>query len=400
MITALMIIAGATFAAQATTTVNTLVKTDNGQAKVSLRIKANVDLKKEIEAAKKYKAELIAEVKAGKVSKEEAKAKWSAKIQEVKAKKKAYFEARFKRLEEKKEKLEKIAPEVAKKIENRLALIKEKKEKISKVRMELKAEVEAGKISKKELREKMKVEVKAVREEAGLKRIAFVKQFKFERKSLREDFKKRIAEKRALIKEVKSDFGVKFGEEKGKIKADLKAKIDADKKARMEIRTKVEAGEISLDEAKEKVKALREERKKIKKMFFDDLKSKKEEIHEKQKNKVNEEKNSLREEFKKRKEKKEKIKKIKEEFKDIESIVPSLGNGIGGEMRICTREYMPVCAKVGGEIKTFSNKCMAGENEILYKGKCKTESEDDERGEDHDKNNMSEKNKDDFKFKF
>lgn len=49
------------------------------------------------------------------------------------------------------------------------------------------------------------------------------------------------------------------------------------------------------------------------------------------------------------------------------------------EMKVCTMDYRPVCAAVKVQCvkapcnpipQTFSNKCMAGENEILYQGKC------------------------------
>jgi len=40
------------------------------------------------------------------------------------------------------------------------------------------------------------------------------------------------------------------------------------------------------------------------------------------------------------------------------------------ENRFCTMEYDPVCGLEGGIEKTFSNKCVAGNNEILYVGEC------------------------------
>ena len=50
------------------------------------------------------------------------------------------------------------------------------------------------------------------------------------------------------------------------------------------------------------------------------------------------------------------------------------------EPRICTLEYAPVCAQVEVQCvrepcnpinETFSNRCMAGDNKILYEGECK-----------------------------
>ena len=49
------------------------------------------------------------------------------------------------------------------------------------------------------------------------------------------------------------------------------------------------------------------------------------------------------------------------------------------EMKVCTMEYAPVCAEVQVQCikapcepvtQTFSNRCMAGENKILYQGQC------------------------------
>lgn len=46
------------------------------------------------------------------------------------------------------------------------------------------------------------------------------------------------------------------------------------------------------------------------------------------------------------------------------------------ESLICTREYMPVCAKTSTDdnglpvLETFSNKCMAQDNQIIHQGVC------------------------------
>ena len=313
--------------------------------------------------------------------------------------------------------------------------------------MELKAEVKAGKISKKEFREKIKAEIKAIRKEVKAKRIAFLKEFKAERKNLIEEFRKKIAEKRALLKEARSDFRIKFGEENAKMRADLKAKIEADKKARMEVKAKLEAGEISLDEAKTKLKTLREERNKIRESFVKEMKDKKVEI--KDELELGGLKSDLKEELKAKKERRKKIKEIKKEFKGIEKIMPmppvkfdgeakvkskvegdeaektefdtkashkslheakmnlaynlkgivekkdsdeknskdvkakssstsktSYGRSVYvdpslvGNGRMCTDQYAPVCALVHGKKVTFSNKCRAGDNKILYMGEC------------------------------
>lgn len=66
-------------------------------------------------------------------------------------------------------------------------------------------------------------------------------------------------------------------------------------------------------------------------------------------------------------------------FKEWSISTMSIGNTTSEEPRICTKEYMPVCAKVQVQcikapcnpiLQTFSNTCMAWDNEIVYNWTC------------------------------
>ena len=51
------------------------------------------------------------------------------------------------------------------------------------------------------------------------------------------------------------------------------------------------------------------------------------------------------------------------------------GDGGGEQPRACTREYRPVCAMRGGERRTFSNGCLADQAgyDVIRQGECRSE---------------------------
>ncbi len=214
IVSAMLFMSSMAFAAEVQTTAAVSISPTNA----NMRVQAKLGLKEEIKKAREYKKELISNVKKGVLSKEDARKRWAEKIAELRAKKEAFFQARIKRLEVKKEKLNEVAPEIAKKIEERLKIIKERRERIAKIRAELRADIKSGKVDRSELKKR----VQTVRKEIKAKRDSFLKAFKIQRVNIRDEFRKRIAKKREMMKEVRKEKGLQLGG----LKADLKNQIN------------------------------------------------------------------------------------------------------------------------------------------------------------------------------
>jgi polyhydroxyalkanoate synthesis regulator phasin len=138
-------------------------------------------LKQEAQELRETHKELKAQVSAGEITKEEARAEWKELIESFRDKKESFFNDRIEKIQEKYKEVLETNPERAEMIKERIDLAKERHSNAAEKRDELRAQVTAGEITKEEAREQ---------------RVDFVKAQKADAKDLRDRFQEKRQELR------------------------------------------------------------------------------------------------------------------------------------------------------------------------------------------------------------
>lgn len=113
-------------------------------------IETDAELAVRISALRTAYVELKAEVDAGTLTQEEARAQWQLLIDEVRAEKEAFFEEKRAQIEVRLEAVEEKNPERAALIKQRIDAMKERQEERAEKRVELRAQIESGEITRQE----------------------------------------------------------------------------------------------------------------------------------------------------------------------------------------------------------------------------------------------------------
>lgn len=207
-------------------------------------LETEAELQMKITNLREIHAELKAEVDAGTLSKEDARARWHNLLEEARAEKEAFFEKKRAEIEARYEIILEKNPERAEIFKEHIDAMKERHEARVEERAELRAKVEAGEIT---------------RQEANTMRVEFIKnqqhnfqELKADLKERRMHFQEQNAEARGFIKlmdvkgesddkqksrgyikiqgvegETRATNFLEFGDVKGETRDDTRARLEA-----------------------------------------------------------------------------------------------------------------------------------------------------------------------------